>query len=219
YQLSDVSINDAEALVRQCQFPAMRQDPLRKIMFPNLDSEIYGEKEKEKEEEEEEEEEEIVWTIEGLQESLENKSCYFRQVTYGSDCVGFAVWTLEPSGDRATRRQKSKPTPLKKRESWNPAGLDVEAWNQVSMRLREERQRVLLDQPKVWRLNTILVAPEHQGNGVGSMLLRWGCDMADNDVLNCFVMASPGGLFLYSKFDFEVTGEVDGVCWIAVVNY
>ncbi|THY79693.1 hypothetical protein D6C93_10107 [Aureobasidium pullulans] len=169
YQLSDVSINDAEALVRQCQFPAMRQDPLRKIMFPNLDSENYGEKE---------EGEEIVWTIEGLQESLQNKSCHFRQVTYGSNCVGFAIWTLESSGDGATRRQKSKPTPLEKRESWNPAGLDVEAWNKVSKRLREERQRVLLDQQKIWRLNTISVAPEHQGNGVGSMLVRWGCDMA-----------------------------------------
>lgn len=145
YQLSDVSINDAEALVRQCQFPAMRQDPLRKIMFPNLDSETYGQKE---------EEEEIVWTIEGLQESLQNKSCHFRQVTYGSDCVGFAVWTLESSGDRATRRQKSKPTPLEKRESWIPAGLDVEAWNKVSMRLREERQRVLLDQQKIWSKST-----------------------------------------------------------------
>ncbi|THY71732.1 hypothetical protein D6C86_08401 [Aureobasidium pullulans] len=209
YQLSDVSINDAEALVRQCQFPAMRQDPLRKIMFPNLDSETYGETE-----------EEIVWTIEGLQESLQNKSCHFRQVTYGSNCVGFAIWTRASSGDGATRRQKSKPTPLEKHESWNPAGLDVEAWNQVSMRLREERQRVLLlDQQKIWRLNTISVAPEHQGNGVGSMLVRWGCDMADKDVLNCFVVASPGGLALYDKFDFKVIGEVDGVCWIAVVDY
>ena len=131
YQLSEVSISDAEALVRQCQFPAMRQDPLGKIMFPKSN----GEKE---------EEEEIKWTIEGLEESLEKKSCYFRQVTYGSDCVGSAVWTLEPSGDRATRRQKSKPTPFEKREFWNPAGLNIEAWNQVSMRLREERQRVLL---------------------------------------------------------------------------
>lgn len=147
YQLSEVSTSDAEALVRQCQFPAMRQDPLRKIMF----SKSNGEKE---------EEEEIKWTIEGLEESLENKSCYFRQVTYGSDCVGFAVWTLEPSGDRATRRQKSKPTPLKKRESWNPAGLDVEAWNQVSMRLREERQRVLLlDQQKIWSKSTSVPVP------------------------------------------------------------
>ena len=52
------------------------------------------------------------------------------------------------------------------------------------------------------------MAPEHQGNGVGSMLVRWGCDMADKDVLNGFVMASPGGLALYNEFDFKVTGEV-----------
>ena len=52
------------------------------------------------------------------------------------------------------------------------------------------------------------MAPEHQGNGVGSMLVRWGCDMADKDILNCFVMASPGGLALYNKFDFKVIGEV-----------
>jgi hypothetical protein len=144
YQLLDVSINDAEAMVRQCQFPAMRQDPLRRIMFPKSNSGSY------REEEEEEEEEEIKWTIEGLEESLENESCYFRQVTYGSSCVGFAIWTLESSG-RAT---KQKPTPLKKRNSWNPAGLNVEAWNQVSMRLREERQRVLLGQQNIWSKST-----------------------------------------------------------------
>lgn len=151
YQLSDVSINDAEALVRQCQFPAMGQDPLRKIMFPKLNIKNYGEKE---------EEEEMKWTIEGLEESLQNKSCHFRQVTYGSNCVGFAIWTLESSGDEVTRRQKSKPTPLEKREPWNPAGLDVEAWNQVSMRLREERQRVLLlDQQKIWSKSTSVPVP------------------------------------------------------------
>jgi hypothetical protein len=40
------------------------------------------------------------------------------------------------------------------------------------------------------------------------MLLRWGCEMADNDELDCFVMASPNGLGFYSKFGFEAVGEV-----------
>jgi hypothetical protein len=40
------------------------------------------------------------------------------------------------------------------------------------------------------------------------MLLRWGCDMADGHDLNCFVMASPNALALYTKFDFEAVGEV-----------
>jgi (2Fe-2S) ferredoxin len=40
------------------------------------------------------------------------------------------------------------------------------------------------------------------------MLLRWGCEMADNDKLSCTVMASPNGLSFYKKFDFEAVGEV-----------
>ena len=40
------------------------------------------------------------------------------------------------------------------------------------------------------------------------MLVRWGCEMADRDKLSCFVMASPEGRPFYSKFGFEVMGEV-----------
>jgi len=156
YQLSDVGISDADALVRQCQFPAMRQDPLRKIMFPEANTDSY------------EEEEEIRWTVEGLKESLENKSCYFRKVTFGSSYAGFAVWTLESGGEGTRQKAISN----EKRKSWNPAALDVEAWNQVSKRLREERLKVLLGQQNIWRLNTISVALEHQRKGVGYMLLQ-----------------------------------------------
>ena len=133
YQLSDVTLDDADALVRYCQFPAMRQDPLRVIMFPTANSELYTEKDKE---------EEIKWTIEGLEESLENKSCYLRKVTSGSDCVGYAICTLESDGK--TKRQRARPA--KRHESWNPKALDVEAWHHISNRLRKERQRVLQDQ-------------------------------------------------------------------------
>jgi hypothetical protein len=122
YQLSDVYLSDADMLVRQCEFPAMRRDPLQTIMFPNSDAKTY-----------EEEEEAIRWTVEGLQESLENESCYFRKVIFGPGCnVGFAIWTLE-SGNQGT---KQTPTLNKMRESWNPVSLDVRAWNQVSERLR-----------------------------------------------------------------------------------
>jgi len=52
------------------------------------------------------------------------------------------------------------------------------------------------------------VAPEHQRKGVGSMLLQWGCDKADLHGWNSFVMASPDGVPLYSKFDFKGVGQV-----------
>ena len=52
------------------------------------------------------------------------------------------------------------------------------------------------------------MAPEHQRKGVGSLLLQWGCDMADNYARSSFVMASPAGVPLYSRFDFKAVGEV-----------
>lgn len=136
YQLSDVTLDDADALVRYCQFPAMRQDPLRAIMFPTATSELYTEEDKE---------EEIKWTIEGLRQSLENKSCYLHKVTYGSKYVGYAIWTLESDGK--TKRQRA--TATERRESWNPKALDVEAWHDISDRLRKERQRILQDQTDI----------------------------------------------------------------------
>jgi hypothetical protein len=39
-----------------------------------------------------EEEEEIRWIVEGLKESLQNKSCYFHKVTFGSSYIGFVIW-------------------------------------------------------------------------------------------------------------------------------
>jgi hypothetical protein len=40
------------------------------------------------------------------------------------------------------------------------------------------------------------------------MLMQWGCDKADSCGWNSFVMASPDGVPLYTKFDFKVVGQV-----------
>jgi hypothetical protein len=40
------------------------------------------------------------------------------------------------------------------------------------------------------------------------MLLQWGCDKADLYGWNSFVMASPDGVPLYSKFGFKAVGQV-----------
>ena len=52
------------------------------------------------------------------------------------------------------------------------------------------------------------MAPEHQRRGVGSMLLEWGCDKADFHGWKSFVMASPDGVPLYTKFGFKAMGKV-----------
>ncbi|KAL3423245.1 acetyltransferase [Phlyctema vagabunda] len=171
----------------------MRQDSLQKIMFPKAYANSC------------EEEEQIWWTVEGLQESLENGSCYCRKIAIDSDCyAGFAVWTLDYSSEETKQTKASS----KKHESWNPKSLDIKAWSQNSKRLREERERVLRGQANIWRLNTISVASGYQRQGVGSMLLQWGYDQADANGWDAFFMASPDGVSLYEEFHFEAVGLV-----------
>ena len=57
-------------------------------------------------------------------------------------------------------------------------------------------------------LMIISVDPAYQRQGVGSMLMQWGCDEADRYERDAFVLASPAAVRLYAKFGFEVVGEV-----------
>lgn len=45
--------------------------------------------------------------------------------------------------------------------------------------------------------------PDYRRRGAGSMLVRWGCELADRDGLVAYVDASPEGAALYRKFGFE----------------
>lgn len=58
----------------------------------------------------------------------------------------------------------------------------------------------------------LAVAPEHQGQGVGKVLLKEALDMADNWLNLVRVQLevytdNPGAIALYKKFEFEVEGE------------
>ena len=50
--------------------------------------------------------------------------------------------------------------------------------------------------------------PVYQYQGVGSMLLQWGCEEADRHGRDSFLIASPAGIHLYLKFGFKAVGEV-----------
>lgn len=53
------------------------------------------------------------------------------------------------------------------------------------------------------------VDPNHQRQGVGSMLVRIFCDYVDENALDAFVLSSPAGIGLYSKFGFRAVGVVE----------
>ncbi len=51
-------------------------------------------------------------------------------------------------------------------------------------------------------LDTVGTHPDYQRQGAGSMLVKWGCDLADKDGVAAYVDASKEGAALYKKHGF-----------------
>lgn len=54
----------------------------------------------------------------------------------------------------------------------------------------------------------MMVHPKYQRQGLGSFLTRRLCDEIDRQNMSAYVLASPAGVPLYTKFGFNVVGEV-----------
>ncbi|KAL4767984.1 acyl-CoA N-acyltransferase [Aspergillus nidulans var. acristatus] len=68
---------------------------------------------------------------------------------------------------------------------------------------REERERRRVTGGlKHYYLDTLVVQPDYQRRGAGSMLVQWGCDLADEEGVALYVDASRAGAPLYERFGF-----------------
>ncbi|CAI7668115.1 unnamed protein product [Penicillium palitans] len=67
--------------------------------------------------------------------------------------------------------------------------------------LEQSRKRVMGDE-KHYYLDTLGTHPDYQRRGAGSMLVKWGCDLADKDGVAAYVDASKEGAPLYQKHGF-----------------
>lgn len=138
YTLSGVDETDAESLVRNCDFPAMRDNPLHLLMFPHSTKAT--------------EEVEIKWSIEGLRQTLNTKSVVFRKVCLPDRTpVGFAGWSLDQTKTSDEDKLMEKPTKATKQDQEYPETLDVRTWIEVSKLLRAEKMRVLKGHKNIWR--------------------------------------------------------------------
>ncbi|PPJ60926.1 hypothetical protein CBER1_06197 [Cercospora berteroae] len=67
-------------------------------------------------------------------------------------------------------------------------------------------------------LHILFTSPELVRHGIGSMMMRWGCELADLLFVPAWIEASAEGNLLYKKFGFydrqQLThkGEVTGTC-------
>ncbi|EFQ32953.1 acetyltransferase [Colletotrichum graminicola] len=71
-----------------------------------------------------------------------------------------------------------------------------------------ERARVMGDEEHYY-LDTLVTHPDYQRRGAGSMLLKWGCELADEDGVGAYVDASKAGKGLYERFGFVDKSEAD----------
>jgi predicted N-acetyltransferase YhbS len=49
--------------------------------------------------------------------------------------------------------------------------------------------------------------PDYQRRGAASMLVKWGCDLADQNGVGAYVDASKSGAPLYTRFGFVDESE------------
>ena len=147
FTISSVSFLDANQLIRECDFPAMLDNPLRLLMFPSSNPTTS--------------EEEILWKIDGLEESLQSPEIIFRKVCKGDgSAVGFAGWTVDqgfkrdgevPIYDNKECPVKVEPKKAKDNRAKLPRSLNIHIWAAVSEQFAKEKQRVFQSLGMVWR--------------------------------------------------------------------
>ncbi|KAJ5116709.1 acetyltransferase [Penicillium angulare] len=72
--------------------------------------------------------------------------------------------------------------------------------------MEANRKRVMGDD-KHFYLDMLCTHPDYWRRGAGSMLVKWGCDLADEQGVSAYVDASKKGAPLYQKFGFVDYGD------------
>ncbi|OBT66138.1 hypothetical protein VE03_05140 [Pseudogymnoascus sp. 23342-1-I1] len=103
--------------------------------------------------------------------------------------VAFGVWDLAMPEERGRRFPP-----------WHPDSPQ-QTCDDFITGLESERKRVMGD-AKNYYLDTVATHPDYQGRGAGSMLVKWGCELADKNDVAAYVDASKEGAPLYKKYGF-----------------
>ncbi|KAJ4262908.1 hypothetical protein NW762_006521 [Fusarium torreyae] len=114
--------------------------------------------------------------------------------------AAYAKWDLSTPKERGPRYPP-----------WSE-DMPIQACDAFIERLENARQQVMVGQKKHYYLDTLVTHPDYQRRGAGSMLVKWGCDLADEAGVGIYVDASKAGAPLYQKFGFthkKLEGEAE----------
>ncbi|KAJ5281739.1 hypothetical protein N7478_007111 [Penicillium angulare] len=88
-----------------------------------------------------------------------------------------------------------------------PQPMNMRVFTAFKAMLEEGRKRHTTERDMM--LDILATLPSHQGRGVGSAILRWGCEKADALQVRIYLEATPEGYPLYVKYGWKAVENVD----------
>lgn len=82
-----------------------------------------------------------------------------------------------------------------------------EAWRAFYELFNQKKKKHMGTRP-YWVLDTLVTHPNHHRRGAGGLLLRWGCEKADDARTETYLEASEMGEPLYAKYGFEPVEKI-----------
>ncbi|RMZ69528.1 Acyl- N-acyltransferase [Pyrenophora seminiperda CCB06] len=70
-------------------------------------------------------------------------------------------------------------------------------------------KREILGKQSYYVLDTLVTLENHMRRGAGSMLVRWGCEKADEAHIRAYLEATPMGAPMYARHGFEPVKKID----------
>lgn len=163
------------------------------------------------------------------------RSVLVKAVDAHGEIVGFCAWGFRGLGRDEVPLFEEKQRTVKEREilreqsSVDHKGVDETEVKKASPDLAEEAeddpikrlealtnanmeewmQKLMPEGTRCMYIISLIVASKYQRQGVGSALLRWGTEFADEKRLFIWVHSSEGGLALYLKAGFQQIGSLE----------
>ncbi|GKU00221.1 puromycin n-acetyltransferase [Fusarium langsethiae] len=159
-------------------FSAFSSSPLNERCFPPSSQEVQD------------------WQENLIQRNIDNKDDNYLIVAEQDSCIlGWARWA---------RREQPLPGKQIKRSTFPTSG-DQETARYFFQANNDAAIKYIAGE-KHWFLSTIAVAKEGQRRGVGSALMKFGVEKADEEGWMSYLNSSQEGKGLYGKFGFKVSG-------------
>ncbi|GLA38555.1 hypothetical protein AnigIFM63309_005852 [Aspergillus niger] len=153
------------------------------------------------------------WWVDQFRRDIEqardaaNPSTAFLKVTAGEEgtVAAFAKWWYPvPSEGLPLDGEKSQTKTV-----WPPSS-DADLCERFFSLMDSEKKRVMGGRKEgYFYLDMLGTHPQFNGRGIGSRLLRWGLDRADEKGVPTFLASTPAGRPLYEKYGFEAVEEYE----------